>query len=113
MATTMSDQQSKVIIEAHKIRTATAAAVLLHGSRRGPRDLRNPFSALIASFVVAAVLLIAIAAATMISKALEERRQEQQRRAGGSAASSTGELSATVRNHWLRESHPLPTKCPG
>jgi hypothetical protein len=78
--------QSKIVIEAHKIRTATATAVLLHGSRRGPRDLRNPFSALIASFVLAAVLLIAIAAATMISKALDERRQQQQRRTVGNAA---------------------------
>lgn len=76
----MADQRSRVVLEAHALRSATATAVLLHGTRRTARDLRRPFGALIASAILAVVLLVAVAAATLIGDALEQRRLERERR---------------------------------
>lgn len=97
----MSDRQSKIVIEAHALRSATATAVLLHGSRRGPRELRKPFGTLIASVILAAALLVAVAAASKISDALDKRQQQQQRRPGSLPATVetgvTGQLAGLER----------------
>ncbi|MGH3933246.1 MAG: hypothetical protein ACRDTF_25095 [Pseudonocardiaceae bacterium] len=103
----MADQRSRVVLEAHALRSATATAVLLHGTRRSARDLRRPFGALIAGAILAVVLLVAVAAATLIGDALEKRRLERERRnalpptaaiTAASAATSADQLT-TARTH--------------
>ncbi|MFG1653644.1 hypothetical protein ACGFIE_27290 [Micromonospora sp. NPDC049275] len=73
----MADSRDRVVVEAHALRTATAKAALLHGSRRGPRDLRRPYAAVIASLVVGALLLVAVWAVTTIGGLLAEQRQKR------------------------------------
>jgi hypothetical protein len=48
-----------VVVEAHALRKSTATAALLHGSRRGPRDLKRPFATIVVSIVLGAILLLA------------------------------------------------------
>lgn len=55
----MPETRSRVVVEAHALRKATAMAALLHGSRRTPRDLRRPLSLLIVSAILGALLLVA------------------------------------------------------
>ncbi|MEV7331043.1 hypothetical protein [Micromonospora sp. NPDC093244] len=73
----MADSRDRVVVEAHALRTATAKAALLHGSRRGPRDLRRPYAAVIASLVVGALLLVAVWAITSIGGLLAAQRQKR------------------------------------
>ncbi|MEU7755970.1 hypothetical protein [Micromonospora sp. NPDC049171] len=73
----MADGRDRVVVEAHALRTATAKAALLHGSRRGPRDLRRPYATVIASLVVGALLLVAVWAITSIGDLLAQQRQKR------------------------------------
>ncbi|MEU7591143.1 hypothetical protein AB0A95_33225 [Micromonospora sp. NPDC049230] len=73
----MADGRDRVVVEAHALRTATAKAALLHGSRRGPRDLRRPYATVIASLVVGALLLVAVWAITSIGGLLAQQRQKR------------------------------------
>ncbi|WP_433126625.1 hypothetical protein ACQPWW_27955 [Micromonospora sp. CA-240977] len=73
----MPDGRDRVVVEAHALRTATAKAALLHGSRRGPRDLRRPYATVIASLVVGALLLVAVWAITSIGGLLAQQRQKR------------------------------------
>ncbi len=70
----MPDVRSRIVVEAHALRAATAIAALLHGSRRSPRELSRPVARLVGSIVVGAVLLLAVWAATKIGTLLAERR---------------------------------------
>lgn len=93
----MADSRDRVVVEAHALRTATAKAALLHGSRRGPRDLRRPYAAVIASLVVGALLLVAAWAITSIGGLLAEQRQK--RGLGPAAAThlAPGSARAVIR----------------
>ena len=51
----------RVILQAHATRSATALALLLHARDRGPREMRRPHAALVASFVVAVGIVAAMA----------------------------------------------------
>ncbi|WP_431913190.1 hypothetical protein [Micromonospora carbonacea] len=73
----MADSRDRVVVEAHALRTATAKAALLHGSRRGPRDLRRPYATIIASLVVGALLLVAVWAVGTIGGLLAEQRRNR------------------------------------
>ncbi|WP_422769941.1 hypothetical protein ACN28C_24870 [Plantactinospora sp. WMMC1484] len=73
----MADSKGRVVVEAHTLRTATAKAALLHGSRRGPRELRRPYAAVIASLVLGALLLVAVWAITSIGGLLAEQRRQR------------------------------------
>ncbi|MFF5055887.1 hypothetical protein ACFY1S_22165 [Micromonospora sp. NPDC000663] len=73
----MADLRDRVVVEAHALRTATAKAALLHGSRRGPRELRRPYATVIASLVVGALLLVAVWAITSIGGLLAQQRQKR------------------------------------
>jgi hypothetical protein len=56
----MPDNRARVIIEAHALRRTTALAALLHGSRRGPRELKRPYATLVMSVLLGALLLVAV-----------------------------------------------------
>jgi hypothetical protein len=73
----MADGRDRVVVEAHALRTATAKAALLHGSRRGPRELRRPYAAILASLVVGALLLVVVWAITTIGALLAEQRRQR------------------------------------
>jgi len=53
----MTDPNSRVVVQAHALRKATALAALLHGSRRGPRDLKHPYAVLVVSLLLGALLV--------------------------------------------------------
>ncbi|MGX4653438.1 hypothetical protein ACWCHM_07100 [Micromonospora sp. SCSIO 07396] len=89
----MADNRDRVVVEAHTLRTATAKAALLHGSRRGPRELRRPYAAAIASLVVGALLLVAVWAITTIGGLLADQRRP--RAAGAVAQFATGTPAVT------------------
>jgi hypothetical protein len=59
----MPDAKGRVVIEAHALRRAAALAVLLHGSRRGPRDMKRPYVTLVVSALLGVLLLVAVWAA--------------------------------------------------
>ena len=69
----MPDPKGRVVIEAHALRRATAMAALLHGSRRGPRELKRLYAPLIASVILGAVLLLGIWAAHRIGGLLHHK----------------------------------------
>ncbi|WP_416904812.1 hypothetical protein [Micromonospora echinospora] len=75
----MADARDRAVVEAHALRTATATAALLHGSRRGPRQLRRPYAAVVASLVVGALLMVAVWAISTIGELLAEQRRERAR----------------------------------
>jgi hypothetical protein len=56
----MVDAKGKVVVEAHALRRATAMAALLHGSRRGPRELKRPYAALLVGTLLGVALLVVI-----------------------------------------------------
>jgi hypothetical protein len=66
----MADSKGKVVIEAHALRKATALAALLHGSRRGPRELKRPFVTLMVGVGLGVVLLVVVWAANRIGALL-------------------------------------------
>ncbi|MEU8185071.1 hypothetical protein AB0B85_13290 [Micromonospora sp. NPDC049044] len=98
----MADGRDRVVVEAHALRTATAKAALLHGSRRGPRDLRRPYATVIASLVVGALLLIAVWAITSIGGLLAQQRQKR----GLAPTSATEQVSDASRPLLLRSARP-------
>jgi hypothetical protein len=73
----VADRRDRVVVEAHALRTATAKAALLHGSRRGPRELGRPYAAIIASLVVGVLLLVVVWAITTIGGLLAEQRRQR------------------------------------
>ncbi|MFC7547915.1 hypothetical protein [Plantactinospora sp. GCM10030261] len=73
----MADSKDKVVVQAHGLRTTTALAALLHGSRRGPRELRRPYAAIIASLVIGALLLVGVWAVSTIADLLAEQRRQR------------------------------------
>lgn len=54
----MNQPRPRMVLQAHATRARTALALLLHARDRGPRDMRNPVSSLIASAVVAVVIVV-------------------------------------------------------
>lgn len=52
--------RSKLVLEAHAARSATAVALLLHARDRGAKEMRNHFGALIGSLVLAVVMVVAV-----------------------------------------------------
>ncbi len=56
------------------MRTATAKAALLHGSRRSPRELRRPYALLIGSVIVGVLLLVVFWATSRIADLLQQQR---------------------------------------
>jgi hypothetical protein len=71
----MPDNKGKVVVEAHALRTATAMAALLHGSRKGPRDLKRPVSLLIVSAIVGALLLVAFWGISRVGSLLQQQKR--------------------------------------
>jgi hypothetical protein len=69
----MPDPKGRVVIEAHALRRAASLAALLHGSRRGPRELKRLYGPLIASVILGAVLLLGVWAAYRIGGLLHHR----------------------------------------
>jgi hypothetical protein len=78
------DSASKIVVEAHALRSTTAKAALLHGSQRTPRELRRPYAGIIGSLIVGILLLVVVWAATKIGNLIEEQRER--RRATTAAA---------------------------
>jgi hypothetical protein len=78
------DSASRIVVEAHTLRSQTAKAALLHGSQRTPRELRRPYAGIIGSLVVGIVLVVVVWAATKIGNLIEEQRER--RRATTAAA---------------------------
>ena len=70
----MPDARSKLVVEAHALRAATAEAALLHGSRRSPQERRRPLAALIMSLVVALLLIVAVWATNKIGDLISQQR---------------------------------------
>jgi hypothetical protein len=81
----MPDSASRIVVEAHALRSATAKAALLHGSQRSPRELRRPYAGIIGSLIVGALLLVLVWAATKIGNLIEEQREKRR-------ATATAEL---------------------
>lgn len=75
------------MVEAHALRKATATAALLHGSRRGPRDLKRPFATLIVSALLGAILLLAFWGIQKVADLMQEQKRS---RAAVPAAVTTG-----------------------
>lgn len=63
----MPDLKGRVVIEAHALRRTTALAALLHGSRRGPRELKRPYALLLVSVLLGVLLLVAVWAVHRLS----------------------------------------------
>jgi hypothetical protein len=59
----VADTKVRVVVEAHALRRATAMAALLHGSRRGPRELKRAYATLVVSLLLGVLLLVAVWAA--------------------------------------------------
>ncbi|MGC4810159.1 hypothetical protein ACLQ29_06470 [Micromonospora sp. DT228] len=104
----MADGRDRVVVEAHALRTATAKAALLHGSRRGPRDLRRPYATVIASLVVGALLLIAVWAITSIGGLLAQQRQKR----GMAPPAATQPASDAPRSFLVRSAGPADRSGP-
>lgn len=73
----MPDARARVVVEAHALRKSTAMAALLHGSRKGPRDLKRPFAALIVSLVLGALLLLAFWGISRVGDLLQQQRRNR------------------------------------
>jgi hypothetical protein len=69
----MPESKGRLVIEAHALRRATALAVLLHGSRRGPRELKRPYATLVVSLALGALLLLGVWAAYRIGGLLHHK----------------------------------------
>ncbi len=69
----MPDTKGRVVIEAHALRRATSLAALLHGSRRGPRELKRLYGPLVTSVILGAALLLGVWAAHRVGALLHHR----------------------------------------
>jgi hypothetical protein len=69
------DAQARVVVEAHVLRRNTALAALLHGSKRGPRELRRPYATLVVSLLLGGLLLVGVWAGHRISGLLHRQPQ--------------------------------------
>jgi hypothetical protein len=96
----MADAKSRVVVEAHALRKATAMAALLHGSRRGPRDLKRPFATLVVSLLLGALLLAAFWGINRVGDLLQQQRRDR----AADAASATP--AASVDYTWPRSQPP-------
>ena len=87
----MPDSASRIVVEAHTLRSQSAKAALLHGSQRTPRELRRPYAGIIGSVIVGVLLLVVVWAATKIGNLIEEQREKRR-------ATTTAELSVPSVN---------------
>jgi hypothetical protein len=71
----VADAKGRVVVEAHALRKSTATAALLHGSRRGPRDLKRPFITLIASLILGGLLLVAFWGIHRVGDLLQQQKK--------------------------------------
>jgi hypothetical protein len=69
------DAAARVVVEAHVLRRSTALAALLHGSKRGPRELRRPYATLVVSVLLGGLLLLGVWAAHRIGALLHRQPQ--------------------------------------
>ena len=73
----MPDARARVVVEAHALRKSTAMAALLHGSRKGPRDLKRPFAALIVSVILGVLLLVAFWGINRVGDLIQQQRRNR------------------------------------
>jgi hypothetical protein len=71
----MAEAKGRVVVEAHALRKATALAALLHGSRRGPRELRRPYALLAVSVLLGLMLLVTVWATHRIGDLLHQQQR--------------------------------------